>query len=196
MAARKPKKKSTKADEFPRSQRVMIRHAYNETITLAARLVSFAACPPLPDWDAIEDRQEELATGDLIAFSLYLRRLIETVGIEQELRAMEMPAFEVGGPKRLPIVRVINTVIHHRWIHIVRRKSDTMQVDFKDQASYAAWSAARKEGFYPIITVKSDRGSLIAFRVDLMIGAVNDQILDRVIEYCDERLLFLEDPLK
>src|SRR5205823_1524590 len=112
--------------EIPFSSRGLIRHAYDQVVTRAARLVSFSVCPLLPDWPEIESRQDELAHDDLIAFALHVRRLIETTGIKHKVGNNTVVAFSDRKKQPTPIIKVINTIIHHQRIDIMRRKADFM----------------------------------------------------------------------
>lgn len=177
--------------EIPYFARGRIRHAYDQVITQAARLASFAACPPLPDGGAVEERQNALAIDDLIAFALHVRRLIETTGIANKVGKTPVVVFANGTKQSLPIIRVVNTIIHHRQIEILRRKSDMSAPGI--DISYTDWLEDRKRGHVPVVLTKSDRGGFIAFRIDSFVAAVIEGIVDPVVEHCDDRGLYLED---
>lgn len=108
-------------NEIPLSARPLVRHAYDQVITHTARLASYCASQLVSDWPEIEDRKDELARDDLIAFALHVRRLIETADIKKKVGNNIVTAFVNGKNQPTPIIKVINTIIHNQRLDILRR---------------------------------------------------------------------------
>jgi hypothetical protein len=180
---------------MPYASRNLIRHAYDEVITAAARLASFSVCPLLPGMENIEDRQNELAIGDLLTFSLHMRRLIEIS--EAEVKQSTVEVLEVvenkSEDKSVPVWRVINIIIHHRRIEVMRRESDSIRTPLDTGEAMVAWLEARGRSYQPRVVVKSDKGSAVGFLLTNFINAAHEGVIDPIVEYCSERELDLEE---
>lgn len=188
------KKKSAPAkEEILYSSRSLIRHAYDEVITRSARLASFSASPLLKDMSAVEDRQDELAIADLIVFALHLRRLIEMTNTGKIVRAASIELIREGKKENVPVTTIVNKIIHHRRLDILRRRSDFMAPPGPNGEALLEWLKARQEGLYPIMTVQADSGGFIGMRIADFILAAHQGITKPIVDYCDDRNLYLED---
>jgi hypothetical protein len=100
---------------------LVIRHAYEGTLTACARLASFATGQPTDSDDGlIDSRQVLLATDDLIAFSINARRLIHNSGSLKNFIDTNINVEMDGTNTTIPVTRVINIIIHHKFLRIVR----------------------------------------------------------------------------
>jgi len=183
-----------KPKEIPSGIRTSIKHAYSEAITRAARLAAFAYCPLLLDWGEVETRQELLAADDLIAFAIHVRRIVEITGLRQPLNAVVVNAFVDGAWKDIPVMHVINSVIHHKKLSVWRRKSDAMPLPkLSDTDEFVKWMEAGRQGIRPLVTLQTDRVVLMGVLLDAFMKVAVTGIIAEIIEHCDDRGLYLED---
>lgn len=188
------KKKSAQVmKEIPYSARALLRHSYDQAITHAARLASFAASPLLAEMGVLEDRQNELAMGDLISLSLHLRRLLELSNTGDFVRTNSVEAVRNGKKTMIPITTIVNKVIHHQRLDILRRQSDYMAAPEHTDEALAAWMKARQVGLYPLFAVQADSGGLIGLRFAEFVVAAYRGIVRPIVDYCDDRQFYLED---
>jgi hypothetical protein len=97
-----------------------IRHAYEEVLTACARLVSFSTGSPPATDGPISERQEILAVEDLINFAIHARRLIEGTGQTTRFKKTEILFPEAPKHPHIRIWKVINVIVHHQAIIIMR----------------------------------------------------------------------------
>lgn len=183
----------SKPNQIPYSSRSLIRHAYDQVITHTARLAAFAASLPFPDMSTIEDRQDKLATDDLIALSLHMRRLIEVSSTDRLVRAATVHGVDDGKRSDIPITRMINKIIHHRRLDILRRQSDYMPPPDGTNESFNKWLKARNVAYYPMIVVQSDIGGFTGVRIAEFVIAAHNGITTPIVEFCADRDLHLEE---
>lgn len=185
---------SIKIEEFRHS---VIRHAYENALTAAARLAAFAYCKPtLGNGGLLNERQEQLAADDLISFALSARRLIENTSGKDRFNGVEIQCVVGGKQRHLPIWSVIGIIVHHRKIEITRTV-----LDFMLKAGQFNWQrdlhmlqeSPYKDHFPPAVYVKSDRPDAVLFRLGDMVAAFEDKILQPIVDVCAEHQLFLED---
>ena len=188
------KKKSAKAlKEIPYSSRSLLRHSYDQAITHAARLASFAASPLLAEMTNVEDRQNDLAIGDLISFALHLRRLIEVSNTGALIRGNSVEVTRDGNKAMIPVTTIMNKIIHHRRLDIFRRQTDYMAPPERTNEALMAWMKARTIGYYPLFAVQADSGGVIGIRLAEFVAAAYRGIVKPIVDYCDERKFYLEE---
>lgn len=188
------KKKIPKAPkEIPYNARALLRHSYDQAVTHAARLASFAASPLLPGMEVLEDRQNELAMGDLISFGLHLRRLVEVPNTGPLVRNNAVEAIRDGKKGMIPVTTIVNKIIHHQRLEILRRQSDYMSAPDRTAESLKAWMEARRVGYYPLFAVEADTGGLIGLRVAEFVAAAYSGIVKPIVDYCEDCEFYLED---
>lgn len=190
MARKKPAKA---AEEIPYSARALLRHSYDQAITHAARLASFAASPLMAEMHALEDRQNELAMGDLVSLALHLRRLIEVTDTGIPVRGATVDAIREGKKGATPVTTVVNKIIHHRRLDILRRQSDCMPPPDRTNELLMAWLKARNVGYYPMFAVEADTGGMIGMQAAEFVSAAYRGVVKPIVDYCDERKFYLED---
>lgn len=194
MAKTSARNRKRKKPELSYSAQGIIRHAYEQMLTRAARLSSFAYASVLPDNTDVVERQTQLAIDDLVTLAIYTRQAIENSGLHEKLRAVEMPVFYGAEPKPTPIIDVINKIIHHQFIHMWRHASDFKNhepfADFK--GDLAEWLKNYRKGIPAAVAIKSDRGKLIGFRVATLVDAILEGLLEPLVEHCSDCGLYLE----
>lgn len=192
MGSKSKKTTEKPTPEIPYSSRKPIRHAYDKALTAVARLLSFSVCLSVTD-GAVDDRQGELAVDDLIALCIHGRRLVENARAFSLVKSATVSCPSPNGLEEVAILTVMNKVIHHLSINLVRRKSDLRITRVQDANDVANFLAADKVKLYPMVIVKSDRGSYLGFRLADLAIAFEKRILDPIVEYCEDRGLYLEN---
>ena len=115
----------------------VIRHAYENVLTACARLASFAAGGPTATDGPIAEQQEILAVDDLATFAIHARRLIENTATASRFRQVMVRRFPYkalvdfyrmrvyrGSMESVSITRVINVLIHHKFLDVARSTFD------------------------------------------------------------------------
>jgi hypothetical protein len=142
----------------------------------------------------VDQRLEDLAVDDLIAASIHVRRLLELTAQKSMASKVMVSAFVRGEPQDLPLTRLINGVIHHTSMKVIRRRSDTLPAPTKDNPeSFVQFYQAVYVGLHPVIWLSSDLVDHLAFRVDFFAAGIAKEILGPIVEYCDDNELYLED---
>jgi len=98
----------------------VIRHAYENVLNACARLASFATGGPTTTDGPISEQQEILAVDDLVSFAIHARRLIENTASQSRFRQVTLRQSWKAPGKTIAITRVINVLVHHKKIKIVR----------------------------------------------------------------------------
>jgi hypothetical protein len=184
--------KKSKPTELPHSARELIRHAYEQLVTRAARLSSFASSTVLPGWSDVTERQEQLALDDLITFAIYTRRAVENSGRHKEFHQATMNVFYGADPKPISIMEVVNIVIHHRFIYLFRRGSDFKSSVLQQGGDMAEWMESYRKGIIPAVAIKSGGDNMIGFRISVFLDAVMGEIVEPLVDHCSEHGFYLE----
>jgi hypothetical protein len=174
----------------PHAHRI-IRHAYEEVVTACARLISFST-GGWPKTDGpIDARQEMLAVEDLINFAIHARRLIENTGQKMRFQKIEISFPQgQGPPPHIRISDVINVIVHHRAIDLIRSKNQKL---FKlGQIDQYEFLTNPDECVPPMVIATSDKKTLV-FPILELIETFQEQILSIVIDLCAEHHLFLDE---
>jgi hypothetical protein len=181
----------------------VIRHAYENVLNACARLASFAKGGPLTTDDPITEQQEILAADDLVAFAIHARRLIENTASKKRFRQVTVgPGSKQQQEVSIPItgiVDIIDTLVHHREIKVVRHllalefaiRKVNINEFIKLNAHLFAKGGANKY-FSPVVFVNSDKNQNISFNIEELIETFEAKILKPIIKLCDEHKLYLE----
>lgn len=142
----------------------------------------------------MDDRQHELAIDDLVSLAIHGRRLIENTKAFEICTGVLVPCASSKGAKELPILRILNTVIHHLSIEIATRKSDLEPLsNLHDPQQLDRFIKSHRERLVPSVLVKSDRGGLLFFHLIDLARAVEKKVLDPIVDYCGDHGLYLEN---
>jgi hypothetical protein len=178
--------------EISGHSRKVVRHAYERVLTACARLGSFATGTPTSTHGPINERQEALAADDLVDFAIHARRLIENTAKARRFSQATIRSMKREGEAHIKVTRVINMLVHHDYIQIVRT-----EVEAKILAGIAKaedfFLSTPSRSFPPIVSVKSDKGKIAMFELRELIEAFQQQVLGPIIDICDANKLFLED---
>ena len=177
----------------------VIRHAYENVLTACARLSSFATAKPTDSIDnLINARQTILATDDLMAFAINARRLMDNgASLDQFANAIIKVTFnDIDTVK--PVTRIVNILIHHNDIRIIRFNYELMVLDNPIGGSdFDAQLFLHKnvKSFPPIVRVKSDQNKRVIFDVAELIHVFESKVLAPIVEICAEDKLYLDDDI-
>jgi hypothetical protein len=170
----------------------VIRHAYQNVLHACARLASFATSVPTTTDGPIEQQQELLAADDLVTFGIHARRLIETTAKAKRFTHVTVRQHPRSG-ERISITRIINVVIHHKHVTIVR--SD-FQMDLASSHNpvevLVKYSGSAHRYFPPIAVLTSDKNRTISFELGELIETFQAKVLNPIIDLCGEHGLHLD----
>ena len=186
------KAKKPALEKLTPSASELILQAYEQILTRFARLDAFASVSTLPSLSDVADRQVQLSQEDLVVFAIYLRHAVENAGIYKEMRKRTFNAFYADGLRLVSIVDVLNVIIHHRFLEVIRRESDFKRGMLNDDKGMLEFMENYRKGVAPSVVVMSDKGDMVAFRLAKFLDAVADQIIEPLVEYCQDRGLYLE----
>lgn len=179
--------------EIPYGSRKLLRHSYDQVITDAARLASFAASPLLNEMGSLETRQDELAIGDLISFALHLRRLIEVSGAGALVRTSSVEAIRDSNKVMTPVTTIINKIIHNQRLEILRRESDFLMPPKVEDEAIVDWMKAQQISYFPMFTLRADSGGLIGLLFAKFVVAAHLGVTNKIVEYCEDLGFYLEE---
>jgi hypothetical protein len=170
----------------------VIRNAYQNVLNACARLASFATGGPTTTDGPIEQQQEILAADDLVTFGIHARRLIENTAKAKRFTQVTVRQQPMPG-KRIPITRLINILVHHQHIVIVR--SD-FQMEMRSSRNpfetFIKFGGSNHRYFSPIIILTSDKNRTISFEVGELIETFQAKVLNPIIDLCGEHSLHLD----
>jgi hypothetical protein len=170
----------------------VIRHAYQNVLNACARLASFATSAPTTTDGPIEQQQELLAADDLVTFGIHARRLIENTAKAKRFTQVTVRQYLTRG-RRIPITRVINILIHHQHIVIVRSDFQLeMQSSRNPIEVLIKYSGSKHRYFPPVIMLTSDQNQTISFEVGELIETFQAKVLNPIIDLCGEHSLHLD----
>lgn len=161
----------------------IIRHAYENVLNAAARLIAFATgFPTATDDFLINSRQKILATDDLMLFAINARRLMESVYPTMQFTT-EYEVVKKDKKAKKTMREITNILIHHKFIEVVR---------FNYEVTKIILQKGEIKTFKPVVHVKSDRGEFIAFSLGEIIKKFEIDVLEPIVEFCSEDGLFLD----
>jgi len=138
-----------------------------------------------------------LALDDLVTFAVHARRLIQNTLGKKSFASVDVPQLApLHGS--VAITEVIDALIHNEDIDVVRSffhyslVSDP-PVNLDDAIDRLAKQESGPGRIPPIVAVKSDRGLRCVVSVSDLTEVFETKILEKIIEYCVEDRLFLED---
>ena len=177
----------------------LIKHAYEQVVTAAARLASFATGRPTASFGPISERQEMLVLDDLAHFAYHGRRLISLTGTQNKFRSIVIP----GPPEiknDLILTKILNIIIHHEDIIIVRTKLHAELIKCKaeggsEEEMMNILMRYKNPSNYlipVIVSVQSDHSDVTSFRLENLINVFESKILKDIINACSERKIYLD----
>jgi hypothetical protein len=174
--------------------RQVVKHSYENAITAAARLHSFATGNFSISGGPIQDRQELLATDDMLSLAFHSRRLIDNTMSLKRASQVLVQATVKPGLDYIPITRIINVLIHHKEIVSIRSEFDFDR--YFGKSIFDRWlNGIEDRKINPICIVTSDKDALIGFRIKEFIEVYHKKIIEPIIDLCDENNLFLTDDI-
>ena len=168
-----------------------IRHAYENVLSAAARVFSYATGRAPESDGPIAAHQDVLAADDLLTLAIHGRRLIsETITLRRAAQ-VDVRVWIKGKQERLAITRLINVIVHHTDLEIIRTEAVL-------KVASGSWTiddlmAENQKYIDPICKVSSDQRKGIIFRITEFIEIFQNQLLVPVVAVCEEHQLWLEE---
>lgn len=180
--------------KLPKNHQI-IRNAYEGTLTASARLAAYASCTPTRGpWNLIDNRQTLLATDDLIHFALNARRLIDNTKSFAQIESATIKVATSNQVEDKSVSRILNVIIHHKLIDIFRFNYELQSLsNLREEELFAVFSKENVKSFPPMINIQSDAGGAIMFKLQDLIVAFENKILDTIVDACSDLGLFLHE---
>lgn len=170
----------------------VIRNAYEEALTAAARVHQFATGKEPHSEGPLVDRQESLAIKDIETFAYQARRLVEnTLGAKRASKVLLLAIVDAKTKEFTPITRVINALVHHQSIYFAGHMT---RYRLFDRSGAPLDQMEIQKGFHPrLCVVMSDKGKKYGFVIENLIETFQEKLLEKIIDLCSEQGLWLED---
>jgi hypothetical protein len=167
-----------------------IRSIYEPLLDRCARLTAYAQpSERYVHWPVFE-RQERLATDDLIVFSLYARRFFHATSLVTLAHNVVIPLGLVRfSGQETSMWRVINTIIHNDEVFIFRDLSGIRSFynALRDRIHYRDFLIDQNARLMsPQVFVSSDH-FIFAFDLAVLLGIFNERILRTADDVCSTR---------
>ncbi len=170
----------------------LIRHAYEQVVTYASRLSSYATSQPLRTDGPIYERQEMLAVDDLANFAFHARRLIGFTDTQKLFQSVDIPIEKEKAV--IPITRVLNIIIHQELVDTFKYKWKLqLRVAKNDSEVFKILREADKSTIPTLIAIKSDHSDLVILKLATLMELFQKNVLQKLIDICAENGLYLED---
>jgi len=168
-----------------------IRHGYVNVLNAAAHLYSFASGKTPETSGPIATQQEVLAADDLLTLAIHGRRLITNTITLKRAAQVGVRVWIRGKPGRRAITRLINMVVHHTELDIIRTENILKIMGGK-------WTiddlmTENTKSIDPICIVTSDQPNPLIFKVTEFVETFQEKILVPIVEVCHEHHLWLEE---
>jgi hypothetical protein len=138
-------------------------------------------------------QQEVLAVDDLVSFAIHARRLIENTASPKRFTGVALELYHKPS-ETIAITRVINKLVHHRDIEIVRNVFKLRLLTAKDPIKVLSkYGKEDRKSFAPIVMIRSDNNLFTVFELTGLIETFQEKILCPIINICDDNKLFLDD---
>jgi hypothetical protein len=173
----------------------VIRYAYENVLTACARLASFSTGGPTTTDGPISGQEEILEVDDLVSFAIHARRLIENTASRKRFKHVVIRSYNL---RTIPITRVINVLVHHKEIEIIRGlfklELVTGRLSPIDALIKYGTEKTRKynKKFSPVVSITSDHGTTIALNIQQCIEVFQSKALNHILEICAEHGLYLD----
>jgi hypothetical protein len=168
----------------------LVRLAYEQCLTAAARLASFSTSTRPKCDGPIEQRQDDLALDDLLIFAINARRLIHnTTGSRIFGEIYCMPH---AMPNAKKICSVIDLIIHHTSMLLVRDDGDIQLARLGRSPDITDLIQLKRNDIKPFVIVKSDQGRETGFLIENFIEVFQEKVLSVIIDFCADGGLFLD----
>ncbi|MAS87848.1 MAG: hypothetical protein CMH30_07750 [Micavibrio sp.] len=100
--------------------KITIRSNYESCLNALARISAYASSTPISITE-VHERQDALATEDLVNFCIHARRLAESTGLNDHMRQIEISMNDKRAP--LSLGKIMGFLIHHDILLIIRCKT-------------------------------------------------------------------------
>lgn len=167
----------------------VVRESYESCLSAAARLAAYATSKPFLEAVEVNDRQDLLATDDLVVFCIHARRLIKKAGIED---IVKKTTIKTCNGISLSFWKVLGCVIHYEELEISRSESRfaMMKAFIESKTEKEFWEKVTPEvtrrsftdTIAPHILLKSDESERMFFSLYEFMKIFSEKIIRAVIE--------------
>ncbi|MGH1404142.1 MAG: hypothetical protein ACRBDL_07850 [Alphaproteobacteria bacterium] len=182
----------------------VVRASYESCLDATARLSAYATSRPFAGAADVNERQDTLATNDLISFCIHARRLVENMGLIELLNKTTM---ETSDRSTISLWKIIGCLIHHDLLMIFRCEtrfkmlqaslSGAQGEEFLKMVETQIKTPAYSEPITPHILFKSDRIHYTLINLARFIQLFSQDILPTVVDKAlDQGLCLQDDPLQ
>lgn len=178
--------------QIRKKQHGIIRFDYEQLLTHCARLASFAASEPVYWGSPVSKRQDELAAADLVSFAIHARRLMNNTFQPKRFSHVCVPAVLKDTRTQVPIRSVINAIVHHDSLQVVRTKFEIMLLANMLSVEDIVDFHKLKTPISPTAIIEWDKGRMIILRLRDLAGLFETGVLDPIIDLCTEQGLYLD----
>lgn len=184
--------------------KIIVRASYESCLNMTARLSAYATSTPFVDALEVNQRQDILATDDLINFCIHARRLIDNVGLVDF--AMQL-IIRASDNTTLSLWKVIGCLIHHDDLLIIRSQTHmrmllellqtTSNEDFWERVTDDLHKKSYSEAISPHIIFKSDKIPYKMICLTDFMQLFSERVIPAVIKKAyDNNLCLIDSPLK
>lgn len=169
----------------------LIRHAYENTVTYAARL-SLLATGKGPTSDGpIAEKQTMLGIDDLANFAYHSRRLLDLTETKTSFLSVKINSIN---NEELAIVRLLSVIIHQEHMGIIRTKFELKLAAGRDPIeTLANHSNEDRESIPTLVSIKSKESRFMIFKLQDLIETFQEYILNEITDKCSNEGIYLED---
>lgn len=182
----------------------VVRSSYESCLDATARLSAFATSKPFPDALEVNERQDVLATDDLISFCIHARRLIENTGLKDLLSKTTM---ETSDRSQISLWKIIGCLIHHDELVIIRSAvrfrmlqetlDGTTGEEFFKKVQHEIKKPQYSEPITPHVLFKSDKIHYTLINLTGFVQIFSEDIILEVVKKAQgEGLYLMDDPLR
>lgn len=182
----------------------IVRANYESCLNAIARLSAFATSTPYVDALEVNQRQDILANEDLIVFCIHARRLIESMELREIAHNTQI---KTGESKNESLWRVINYIIHHDELEIIRSATRVRMIkalnesktkkEYWERISTDLNKKSYSEPISPFILVKSQHTEFLSISLAEIIQVFSEMIILEVIKKADSSgLQLIDDPFQ
>lgn len=182
----------------------VVRASYESCLDATARLSAYATSQPFKGANEVNNRQDILATDDLIVFCIHARRLVENVGLNKFVKQSQM---QTSDGTSMSLWKIIGCLIHHDMLEVIRCGSrfKMLQISLEGLSREEFFRRAEKEmrkppysePIPPHVLFKSDKIHYTLINLVEFQQMFSQEILPEVVrKSLDKGFCLIDDPFK
>lgn len=178
----------------------LVRASYEGCLDITARLSAYATSVPFEAALEVNQRQDILATNDLVMFCLQARRLTESTSLRDFVSRITIKA---SNGTLLPLWKVIGYLIHHDDIEIIRSRTRLrmLKAVLESKTNEERWERIKpeltkksySEPVSPLVLFKSDKIPYTQISLVEFVQSFSEKVIPEVIKKAFDSKLYLID---